>query len=128
MDGKAHGPEFEALSEQQRRAGQTYVTSVPSSFLVGHVDYMRIVRLRPLGPEQTELRAEWLFTPEALADPKTDVASTASFAKLVMQQDADACELNQKGLRSLRHAEGVLMPEEHYLKRFQDWVREAVAR
>ena len=45
------------------------------------------------------------------------------FGKLVMQQDADASELNQKGLHSLQFSEGVLMPEEHYVKTFQDWIR-----
>lgn len=126
-DGKAHGPEFDVLSESERRAGMTYVTSLPSCFLVGHVDYMRLVRLRPLGPELTELRAEWLFTPEMLAAPGFDLKNITDFATLVMQQDADACELNQMGLRSIRHEQGVLMPEEYALKGFHDWVRDAMS-
>ena len=66
-DGRAHGPKFAGLSESERAAGQTYATHLPSMFVVGHVDYVRTVSLRPVGPEQTELTAEWLFAPEALA-------------------------------------------------------------
>lgn len=122
-DGQAHGMTFQGLSDEERRAGQTFVTCLPSVFVVAHVDYVRAVRLRPLGPERTELVAEWLFPPETLADPAFDPANVVEFATLVMEQDAAACELNQRGLRSLRHDKGVLMPEEYLLKRFHDWVR-----
>ena len=67
QDGRAHGPIFPGLTAAERAAGQTYATHLPSMFVVGHVDYVRTVSLRPLGPEQTELTAEWLFSPEALA-------------------------------------------------------------
>ena len=75
MDGQAHDVRFQGLSEAERRAGRTYVTSLPSMFVVGHIDYVRAVRLRPLGPEQMELSAEWLFPPETLADPAFDPAN-----------------------------------------------------
>ncbi|TPO11454.1 aromatic ring-hydroxylating dioxygenase subunit alpha [Mesorhizobium sp. B1-1-5] len=120
-DGHVHGPVFSGLTPAERAAGQTYTTSLPSMFIVGHVDYMRTVRLAPLGPEQTELTAEWLFAPEALAE--TDVENIVAFGTQVLEEDAAICEINQKGLRSLRHKAGVLMPEEYDLHRFHDWVR-----
>ncbi len=40
-----------------------------------------------------------------------------------MVQDADASEMNQRGMYALPYEEGVLMPEEHYVKEFHDWVR-----
>lgn len=120
-DGHAHGPAFAGLSPAQRDAGQTYATSLPSMFIVGHVDYMRTVRLSPLGPEQTELTAEWLFAPDAL--DKTDIDNIVAFGTQVLEEDASICEVNQKGLRSIRHEAGVLMPEEYDLHRFHDWVR-----
>lgn len=123
VDGQAQSVTFQGLSDAEHRAGQTFVTSLPSAYMVGHVDYVRVVRLHPLGPEQTELTAEWLFPPETLADPAFDPANIVEFAALVLEQDAEACELNQRGLRSLRHETGVLMPEEYYLKQFHDWVR-----
>ncbi len=128
LDGGTQGATFQGLSDQERRAGQTFVTSLPSAFVVAHVDYVRVVRLRPLGPEQTELTAEWLFPPETLADPAFDAAKTAEFATLVMEQDAEVCELNQRGLHALPHNAGVLMHEEYYVKGFHDWVRAQMAR
>ena len=121
-DGQAHGPVFTGLTSAERAAGQTYATNLPSMFIVGHVDYMRTVRLVPLGPEQTELVAEWLFAPEAL--DATDIDNIVAFGKQVLEEDAGICEVNQKGLRSMRHAAGVLMPEEYDLHRFHNWIRE----
>ncbi|MBZ9895321.1 MULTISPECIES: aromatic ring-hydroxylating dioxygenase subunit alpha [unclassified Mesorhizobium] len=121
-DGRTHGPVFAGLTPAEHAAGQTYVTSLPSMFIVGHVDYVRTVRLAPLGPEQTELTAEWLFAPEALA--ATDIDNIVGFGTQVLEEDAAICEVNQKGLRSMRHKAGVLMPEEYDLHRFHDWVRE----
>lgn len=120
-DGRAHGPAFAGLTAAERAAGQTYATSLPSMFIVGHVDYVRVVRLAPLGPEQTELTAEWLFSPEALA--ATDIDNIVAFGTQVLEEDAGICEVNQKGLRSIRHRAGVLMPEEYDLHRFHQWVR-----
>ncbi|MBA3448420.1 MAG: aromatic ring-hydroxylating dioxygenase subunit alpha [Pseudaminobacter sp.] len=123
-DGHAHGPIFAGLGEAERAAGQTYAAHLPSMFIVGHVDYVRTVRLAPLGPERTELTAEWLFSPEALASAETDLENIVSFGTRVLEEDAAICEINQKGLRSLRHEAGVLMPEEYELHRFHGWVRE----
>jgi Rieske 2Fe-2S family protein len=127
-DGHSQGATFQGLSEEEVRAGQTFVTCLPSVFVVAHVDYVRSVRLRPLGPERTELVAEWLFPPETLANPDFDPAKVIEFPTLVMEQDARVCELNQQGLRALRHETGVLMPEEYILKRFHDWVRAELER
>ena len=50
-------------------------------------------------------------------------ANVIDFGKLVMDQDARACELNQAGLHAEPFQQGVLMPEEYILKWFHDWVR-----
>jgi glycine betaine catabolism A len=122
-DGRVHGPVFETLSEAERAAGQTYAMHLPSMFIVGHVDYARTVRLLPLGPEQTELTAEWLFPAKALTSDGADLENIISFGTRVLEEDAAVCELNQKGLHSRRHSTGVLMPEEYDLFRFHEWVR-----
>lgn len=123
QDGRAHGPKFPGLSAAEQAAGQTYATHLPSMFVVGHVDYVRTVSLRPIGPEETELTAEWLFTPQALASESLELDNIVSFGKQVLEEDAAVCELNQRGLHSARHKAGVLMPEEYDIKRFHDWVR-----
>jgi Rieske 2Fe-2S family protein len=122
-DGKTHGPVFAGLTDAERAAGQSYATHLPSMFVVGHADYVRSVRLMPVGPEETELTAEWLFPADALAAGRIDVENVVAFGKLVLDQDAGICEINQRGLRSQRHQQGVLMPEEYDVHRFQQWVR-----
>ncbi|MEZ5804722.1 MAG: aromatic ring-hydroxylating dioxygenase subunit alpha [Rhizobiaceae bacterium] len=122
-DGLVHGPTFAGLTDAERKAGQTYATHLPSMFVVGHVDYVRMVSLRPLGPTQTHLTAEWLFPAEALGD-RAAVENVVRFGARVLDEDAAICEVNQRGLRSRRHRHGVLMPEEYDLFRFHQWVRE----
>ena len=92
------------------------------------VTAVRFVRLLPLGPEATGIQAEWLFPPATLADPAFDLARVVDFARLVLEQDGDICEVNQAGLHALPHKHGVLMPEEHYLRDFHQWVRGALAK
>jgi glycine betaine catabolism A len=128
LDGKTSGVPFPGLSDEDRKAGHIYLTSLPSVFLVGHVDYVRVVRLLPLGAERTELRVEYLFSPQTLADPAFDMRNIVDFTNLVMTEDAEVCELNQLGLRAGPHARGVVMPEEYVIRQFHEWVRAELAR
>lgn len=121
-DGKAHGRAFADLSDDDREAGQRYVTHLPSFFVVGHVDYVRTVSLRPLGPDRTELTAEWFFTAETLPRTQAETDNIVGFGKLVLDQDAAICEVNQRGLSALPHRRGTLMPEEYEIARFHAWV------
>jgi len=122
MTGAPCGPIFPNLTAAQKDAGFTFVTLYPSMFIVAHVDYVRGVSLTPTGPETTRLTAEWFFTPEILAQPGFNAAEVAAFASLVMEQDAVACEMNQRGLRSPAYRHGTLMPQEFDLHRFHRWI------
>ena len=128
MDGNPVGVPFPNLADEDRKAGHVYLTGLPSIFLVAHLDYMRIVRILPLGPESTEMSIEFLFLPETLADPKCDISGAVEFTQIVMGEDAQICEVNQRGLHALAHTRGVLMPEEYVIQQFQDWVRALLAR
>ncbi len=120
QDGRSHGPQFQGLTEAERAVGQTYATNLPSMFIVGHVDYVRTVKLTPLGPERTSLTAEWLFPPQQM--PPAGLENIIGFGRQVLEEDAAVCELNQRGLHSRKHEAGVLMPEEYELHRFHRWV------
>ena len=117
MSGKPCGPAFTGLSPEELARGQTFVTLLPTMYVVAHVDYVRAVSLQPLGPERTRLRAEWLFTAETLAAPGFDLASVTDFASMVMLQDGAACEMNQRGLKSTAYTAGRLMPQEYDVHR-----------
>ena len=122
LDGQLTGTPFTAISDDDRKLGAIYMTGLPSMFIVGHLDYVRVVRLRPLGPEQTELRVEYLFSAETLASPAFDPRNVVDFTNLVMTEDAQVCELNQRGLRAGPHVGGVVMPEEYVIRQFHEWV------
>jgi Rieske 2Fe-2S family protein len=101
----------------------TFLTFVPGMFIVAHLDYVRTVRVRPLGPEETELVVDWLVTPEARASPAFDLENLVALGRLVVAQDARVCEINQHGLRCRAHAAGVLVPQEHGVHELHRWVR-----
>jgi glycine betaine catabolism A len=123
MSGQAANAPFEHLTQEEIERGQSYFVSLPTVFIAAHVDYMRSVRVLPIGPEETELEVEWLFHSETMNQPDFNLEDITDFGKLVLHQDAKASELNQKGIHSRQFSEGVLMPEEHHVKGFQDWVR-----
>jgi glycine betaine catabolism A len=127
-DGQSHVEGFRGLPDAERAAGHVYITILPTMFIAAHVDYVRTVRLRPLGPEETELQVEFLTTPEILGDPRFDLPGIIEFTSEVMLEDAAVAELNQQGLRSIAHIGGVLMPEEYAVYTFQRWVAEELAR
>jgi len=53
-----------------------------------------------------------------------DPSEVAAFASIVLEQDGEAAEMNQRGLRSPRFDAGRLMPQEFYIHNFHDWVRQ----
>jgi Rieske 2Fe-2S family protein len=128
VGGALSGHPFPDVSAEDRVLGAVYLTGLPSIFLVGHADYVRVVRLWPLGPERTQLTVEYLFSAESLADPSLDIAPAVEFTNRVMTEDAEVCELNQGGLKSSVHAQGIVMPEEYVIKQFHAWVNAELAR
>lgn len=128
MDGKASGVPFPHLNDADRKAGHIYMTCVPSVFIVAHVDYIRVVRLLPLAPERTHMSIEFLVLPETLNNPAHDIMKAVDFTNIVMSEDAQICEVNQRGLHAVAHERGVLMPEEYAIRQFQDWVRSELRR
>lgn len=120
--GKPCGPVFPDLTAIERQNGYNFVTIYPTMFIVAHVDHVRSVRFVPTDPETTQLHVEWYFPQETLDQPGFDAAEVAAFAKIVMAQDAEAAELNQRGIRSPAYSRGRLMPEEYAVHDFHKWL------
>jgi Rieske 2Fe-2S family protein len=124
FDGQSELPDMPGPTEDERAAGVTFASFTASMFIVAHPDYVRTVRVVPTGPESTDLVAEWLL-PAEQADISAEVLEPIlAFPKTVMQQDAEVCELNQRGLRSRRHVQGVLVGQEGSLWEFHEWLRQ----
>jgi len=127
LDGRSELAELRGLDEEDRRRGQSFGVLIPSVFVCAHIDYVRSVRALPISPEETRLVVEWLFASDLLerGDPAVLDRATALGARVV-EQDARACELNQRGLHCLRHEQGVLVPQEYQVHQFHRWVRAAL--
>ena len=123
-DGSAQGKVIKSLSNDEILRGHVYASSWPSMFIGGYADHVRIVRILPKDSEKVELTAEWLFESETLEDKNYNKDNVISFACRVMEQDGRVCELNQTGIYSKPHKNGLLMPEEYVIKNFHNWIRE----
>ena len=128
MDGRATAVPFPDVSAEDRKQGAIYMTGLPSMFIVGHTDYVRVVSLIPLTSETTGMRIEYLFRPETLSHADFDRKNLVDFTDTVMSEDADICAVNQRGLHALPHERGVVMPEEYVIKQFHDWLMRELMR
>jgi Rieske 2Fe-2S family protein len=88
---------------------------------------VRSVRIRPTGPESVELTVDWLLPAGVAERYPQELERMVELGRLVVAQDGRVCELNQQGLRSRRHREGVLMPQEQSLHEFHEWLRSRLA-
>ena len=69
IDGKAGAVSLQGLTAEERRVGYHFLTALPSLLTSWLMSTTCVLTPLPVGPEQTELQAEWLFPRETLADP-----------------------------------------------------------
>jgi Rieske 2Fe-2S family protein len=123
IDGSSRLPPIDGPSDSDRALGVVFASFTASLFVVAHPDYVRTVRILPRGPEAIELTVDWLL-PRGVAERyPQELEGMYALGRLLIAQDGRVCELNQQGLRSRRHRQGVLMPQEHALLEFHDWLR-----
>jgi len=123
LDGQSKLPLIEGPDAADRALGVVFASFTASLFVVAHPDYVRSVRMLPCGPEQVELTVDWLLPTGVAERHPGELDKMAALGRLLIAQDGRACELNQQGLRSRRHREGVLMPQEQALHEFHEWLR-----
>jgi len=123
LDGQTRLPLIEGPDPADRALGVVFASFTASLFIVAHPDYVRSVRIMPKGPERVGLTVDWLLPPGVAERHPDELERMYELGRLVVAQDGRVCELNQQGLRSRRHREGVLMPQEHALHEFHQWLR-----
>ena len=72
----------------------------------------------PTGPQSCRLVTEYLFSPEALADPEFDPSPIVEFNERVTQQDNEACERVQRGVTSRAFDHGVFPAKDSWVYGF----------
>ena len=123
IDGRSTLPAIEGLDERHRADGMAFASFTASMFVVAHPDYVRSVRMQPLGPEGVQLTIDWLLPPGVREAHADSFGRILGLAQRVIEQDSRACELNQQGLKSIRHRHGVLVPQERTVWEFHEWLR-----
>src|SRR5262245_37649827 len=128
LDGQSKLPLIPGPSDADRAPGVVFASFTASLFIVAHPDYVRSVRIAPLGPEEVELTVDWLLPAGVAEGHAEELEKMFALGRLLIAQDGRACELNQQGLRSRRHREGVLMPQEQALHEFHEWLRRRLSQ
>jgi Rieske 2Fe-2S family protein len=94
--------------------------------VVGHPDYVRTVRMLPTGPQSVELIVDWLLLPGVRESHPDEIDKMLELGRRVVAQDGRICEINQQGLQSLRHEQGVLVAQEQSVWEFHEWLRKRI--
>ncbi|MDX1517343.1 MAG: aromatic ring-hydroxylating dioxygenase subunit alpha [Woeseiaceae bacterium] len=127
FDGQSTLSDISGPTAEEIAAGVAFASFTASMFIVAHPDYVRTVRIVPTGPESIDLVAEWLLPADGTTATAEQLESILGLARTVMRQDAEVCELNQRGLHSRRHENGVLVAQEYGVWELHEWVRDRLA-
>ncbi len=122
-DGRLVGTPLPGLApETRRRVG--YEILLPNLMLCLHPDFVVRYLLRPLAADRTLIRCDWLFHPEALAEPGFDPARAVGFWDLTNRQDWRVSELAQAGIASSAYRPGPYSNREDQLWEFDRLIRD----
>ncbi|MFR9728016.1 aromatic ring-hydroxylating oxygenase subunit alpha [Saccharopolyspora sp. MS10] len=125
VDGSAGLERIPGVGEEQDRRYYA-ITVRPQVFINLVPDHVVFHRMFPVAADRTIVRCDWLYLPEVV-DSGADIDRSVELFHRVNQQDFDACERCQLAMdsRSYRRG-GVLVPSEHHIGEFHDWVRQRV--
>jgi Rieske 2Fe-2S family protein len=122
VDGSEGLDRIPTISEEQDRRYYA-ITIKPQVFVNMVPDHVIIHRMFPLAVDRTVVECDWLYLPEVVASGK-DIDRSVELFHRVNEQDFDACERTQPSMSSRTYAKGgVLVPSEHHIGLFHDWVR-----
>jgi glycine betaine catabolism A len=102
------------------------ITVNPQVFINLVPDHVIFHRMYPVAADRTIVECDWLY-PQEVLDSGRDLDRSVELFHRVNQQDFDACERCQPAMSSRAYANGgVLVPSEHHIGEFRDWVVAAI--
>lgn len=103
------------------------ITVRPNVFINLVPDHVIVHRMFPLAADRTVVECDWLYLPGVVAEGH-DLDRSVELFHRVNQQDFDACERTQPAMASRAYRNGgVLVPSEHHIVEFHEWVAAQVA-
>ncbi|WP_369046652.1 aromatic ring-hydroxylating oxygenase subunit alpha [Sinomonas sp. P10A9] len=125
IDGSEGLDVIPGVAEDQDRRYYA-ITIKPTVFINLVPDHVIIHRMFPMAADRTIVECDWLYLPHVVESGKDLDASVELFNRVNLQ-DFDACERTQPGMASRIYANGgVLVPSEHHIGEFHDWVASMV--
>ncbi|GAA4225879.1 Rieske 2Fe-2S family protein [Streptosporangium album] len=127
VDGSEGVERIPGVSEDQDRRYYA-ITIKPQVFVNLVPDHVIIHRMFPLAVDRTVVECDWLFREDVVAEGR-DLGPSVELFHRVNAQDFEACERCQPAMSSRAYARGgVLVPSEHHIGVFHDWVLGRLAR
>jgi Rieske 2Fe-2S family protein len=127
IDGSEGFDRIPGVTEDQDRRYYA-VTIRPQVFLNLVPDHVILHRMYPLSADHTLVECDWLYLPDVVENG-LDVSNSVELFHRVNQQDFAACERCQLATNSRVYADGgVLVPSEHHIAEFHQWVLDSLDR
>lgn len=121
VDGSAGVTELPLIDPNQDRR-YFAITVRPNVFINMVPDHVIIHRMFPTTEHSTYVECDWLFLPEVV-DAGIDVSKSVELFDRVNLQDFDACEKTQPAMSSRIYDHGgALVPAEHHISLFHEWL------
>ncbi|WP_455357283.1 aromatic ring-hydroxylating oxygenase subunit alpha [Streptomyces sp. SYSU K217416] len=121
VDGGEGLDRIPTVSEDQDRRYYA-ITVQPQVFINLVPDHVIFHRMYPVAADRTIVECDWLYLREVV-DGGKDLSRSVELFDRVNRQDFDACERCQPAMSSRLYAKGgVLVPSEHHIGVFHDWV------
>ena len=125
VDGTEGFDRLPGVEESQDR--RYYAITVRPTVFVNLVpDHVIVHRMFPVAPDRTVVECDWLYSTEVVESGK-DVSRSVELFHRVNEQDFEACERTQPAMSSRAYRDGgVLVPAEHHIGAFHDWLRRTI--
>ena len=121
VDGSGGFDKLPGVADEQDRRYYA-ITVKPTVFINLVPDHVIFHRMYPVAEDRTIVECDWLFSREVVESAK-DVSRSVELFHRVNQQDFDACERCQPAMLSRGYAHGgVLVPSEHHIGVFHEWL------
>ena len=126
VDGSEGLDHIPGVTENQDR--RYYAITVRPQVFVNLVpDHVIVHRMFPMAADHTIVECDWLYLPEVVESGR-DVSRSVELFHRVNQQDFAACERTQPAMSSRVYRDGgVLVPAEHHIGLFHDWLTAKLA-
>ncbi len=126
IDGSAGLDEIPSIDPDQDRKYYA-ITIKPQVFVNMVPDHIIFHRMYPMAADRTIVECDWLYLPSVVEQGK-DVTKSVELFDRVNRQDFEACERCQPAMSSRVYRDGgVLVPSEHHIGVFHDWLRNQIS-